>query len=170
VFQGSGLTVTGLDHLEGEAVVVWQDGTCPEDEDGNPRTYTVAGGAIALDTAVTAVACVGLPYTAEFKSAKLAVASSMPLTQTKKLDTLALILADTHNRGIRYGQSFETMDDLPRIEEGAEVDQDQVWEAYDQPAFTVPGEWASDARLCLKAEAPRPATVLAAVVRVTTNE
>jgi hypothetical protein len=152
--------------------VVWQDGACPEDDDGNPKTYTVAGGQITLDTAVTAIACVGLPYDAEFKSARLAVASQMqmPLTQRKKLGTLALVLADTHTKGIKYGQSFEAMDDLPRIEAGVEVAADHVWEAYDYDAFTVPGEWGTDARLCLKASAPRPCTVLAAVLGVTGND
>jgi hypothetical protein len=33
----------------------------------------------------------------------------------------------------------------------------------------VPGEWGTDARLCLKAESPNPATICAAVVGITTN-
>jgi hypothetical protein len=36
--------------------------------------------------------------------------------------------------------------------------------------ITVPGEWKTDARLCLKATAPRPCMVMAAVVGITTNE
>ena len=35
--------------------------------------------------------------------------------------------------------------------------------------MSFPGEWNTDSRLCLKAAAPRPCTVLAAVVGVETS-
>jgi hypothetical protein len=69
---------------------------------------------------------------------------------------------------LQYGQSFDVLDDLPVIERGAPVDAD--WDAYDEDMIAFPGEWSTDARLCLEAMAPRPATVLAAVLDMQTND
>jgi hypothetical protein len=183
-YSGSAVTtITGLTHLEGESVVVWGwntvtpfTATLPDGSSvtvgKDLGTFTVASGQITgLGSAVTN-AVVGLTYSATFKSAKLAYAAQMgtALNQSKKIDTLGLILANTHNQGLECGQSFALMDDLPLVEEGETVDTNTVWEAYDQMMFTLPGNWTTDARLCLRATAPRPAMVLAAVVGVTTNE
>ena len=151
-------SMTGLGHLEGETVCVW----------GNSKdlgTYTVASGAITLSEAVT-LAFIGLPYTAQFKSAKLAIASQTgnPLTQRKRLDHVGLILADTHAQGLTYGQDFDHMDNLPLMESYAAVDQDSVWDAYDADSIELNGTWDTDARLCLQAASPRPCTVLAVVL------
>ena len=121
--------ITGFDHLEGEDVVVWADGKdfSPLDADGNPTTYTVTGGSITLPQAVTD-AVAGLPYEARYKSTKLAYAAALgtALTQRKRVEQLGLILADTHAKGLRYGPSFDVMDDLPEVEQGAVVDPDHV--------------------------------------------
>ena len=39
-----------------------------------------------------------------------------------------------------------------------------VWPTFDEPMVECPGEWDTDARLCLRMSAPRPATVSAVVV------
>jgi len=154
----SATSMTGLDHLEGETVCVW----------GNSKdlgTYTVGSGAITLSEAAT-LAYIGLPYTAQFKSAKLAIASQTgnPLTQRKRLDHVGLILADTHAQGLTYGQDFDHMDDLPLMESYTTVDQDSVWDSYDADSIELNGTWDTDARICLQAESPRPCTVLAVVL------
>jgi hypothetical protein len=41
---------------------------------------------------------------------------------------------------------------------------------YAMPMMALPGSWDTDARLRLRAVAPRPATVAAAVISVQTNE
>jgi hypothetical protein len=183
-YSGSAVTtITGLSHLEGESVVVWGwntsspfTATLPDGSSvtvgKDLGTFTVASGQITgLGSAVTN-AIVGLTYSATFKSAKLAYAAQMgtALNQTKKVDSIGLILANTHNQGLEYGQTFTTMDGMPGIEEGATVDSNTIWEAYDQAMITVPGDWNTDSRLCLRATAPRPAMVMAAVVAMTTNE
>jgi hypothetical protein len=176
-------TINGLGHLEGQQVVVWGwntvtpfTATMP---DGSTQivgkdlgTFTVSGGQVSgLASAVTN-ACVGLGYSATFKSAKLAYAAQMgtALTMKKKVDRVGLILANTHNQGLEYGQSFETMDDMPLVESGEVLDTNIVWEDYDEPLITVPGSWDTDARLHLRATAPRPCMVLAGVVDITTHE
>lgn len=151
-------TISGLNHLEGESVVVW----------GNSKdlgTYTVTSSAITLSEPVT-LAFVGLPYTARFKSAKLAIGSQAqsPLTQRKRIDHLGLILADTHYQGLRYGQDFDNLDDLPLTEGYATTAADTVWDSYDADSVEVNGFWDTDARLCLEAASPLPCTVLAAII------
>jgi hypothetical protein len=153
-------TVSGLTHLVGEEVICWFDGICEEDDDGFPQTYTVsASGTITLgQTASTGI--VGLAYTAPWKSSKLAES----VTKYKRIDHLGVVLADTHPKGLYYGRDLDNLDPLPEIEEGAPVDQDAVWEDYDQPPFEFDGDWDADSRLCMKAYAPRPVTVLAAAI------
>lgn len=179
-------TITGLDHLNGEEVVVWGwdrraapfafTATLP---DGSTQivgkdfgTFTVSGGQITGLASTVTDACVGLGYSATFKSAKLAYAAQMgtALNQKKKADRVGLILANTHNQGLEYGQSFDTMNAMPLVESGEILDPNIIWEDYDEPLITVPGEWHTDARLHLRATAPRPCMVLAAVVDITTNE
>lgn len=170
IYDGSSTTsMTGLDHLEGESVVVW--GWDDADTSGKDLgTYTVSSGAITLSEAVEN-ACIGLTYKARFKSSKLAYAAAQgtALTQKKKVTKLGLILANTHYQGLQSGQSFDDMDNLPLSENGATIAADTVHEDFDGPMTAIPGEWDTDARLCLEANAPRPCTVMAAVIDIKTN-
>lgn len=171
VYSGTATaTISGLSHLDGETVVVW--GHNDDDETGRDLgAHIVESGQIALPVAVEN-ACVGFGYDARFTSAKLAYAAQRgtALTQTKKLNRLGLILADTHAQGIRFGQLHEVLDALPLVEDGEDIAEDHVWRDFDRAMVPVPGEWDTDARLCLQANAPRPCTVMAVVVDVTTHE
>lgn len=153
--------VTGLSHLEGEEVVIWADEVDLGTDD--EPTFTVSGGAVAV-SATSWVA--GLAYDARYKSTKLANANADLLTKKKRVARLGLVGSNIHAQGLQYGPDFDTMDDMPLIEDGAEVDQDSVREVYDEPSFAFGGRWDSDARVCLKARAPRPCTVLALVLEV----
>lgn len=150
-------TITGLSHLEGESVVVWADG---EDK----GTFTVASGQITLPEAVTNVV-VGLTYTARFRSVKMKY-----LTKHKILQKIGLVLKDTHAQGLRFGQDFDHLDGMPLVEDGEVVDSNYVWEDYEFDNLPVDGTFEQNSRLCLQATAPRPCTVLAAVVTVEVNE
>jgi hypothetical protein len=168
-------TITGLPHLEGETVVVWGWNTSTpfKDADGNIvgkdlGTFTVSGAQITgLSNAVTD-ACIGIGYEAPFKSAKQAfgAATGTPLNQPKRIDHLGFVLADTHAKGIQFGQDFDHMDELPDIENATEVDSNAVHESYDQRMIPFDGIWDTDARVCLLAQSPRPATVLAFTVAI----
>lgn len=159
-------TVSGLGHLVGESVVVWQDGTCPEDASGDVKTFTVsAGGTITLDTAAT-TGIVGLPYTGQWQSAKLGLQASIiatTLNQQKRISHLGLVAAWLHPKGIQHGPDFDHLDDLPGVERGTAVPSNTIRTAYDEQEFVFPGLWETDSRLCLQANAPRPATILAAI-------
>lgn len=154
-------TISGLDHLEGETVCVWANSK-------DLGTYTVSSGAISgLSEAVTA-ACIGLVYTAQWKSSKLAYAASMgtALAQKKKVSHLGVILKNTHYQGLKYGRDFNNLNDLPLVKDGAVVAADTVYDVYDEESFSFDGAWDTDSRLCLQAQAPRPCTLLAAVISV----
>lgn len=148
-------------HLEGETVCIWGNGK-------DLGTAVVTGGVATAPEAITGPYCAGLPYTARYKSAKRALSDTgaLLLSERKRIRALALILANTHCQGVRYGEDFDNLDDLPLIEEGGTYDTDTVWTEYDHDAFTVNGTWKSDARLCLEASSPRPCTVMAALLKM----
>lgn len=172
------VSISGLDHLEGKEVVVWGWRSVDPftDAEGNAigrdmGGFTVEDGQIAgLGDAVTD-AVVGLPYSAEYKSSKLAYAvdAGTALCMKKKVSQIGLIGRWLHARGITYGPDFETQDDLPAVEQAAPVNDNDMRVAYDEETFEFPGDWNTDSRVCLKAQAPRPATLLALVIGMETR-
>ena len=133
----------------------------------------VSGGTVTLPnggTATTIIACLG--YVAPFMSSKLAYAAQLgsALTQRKRVNHLGMVMYDTHFQGVQYGQRFDVLDQLPLVEAGATTPAGTVWSEYDEPMFEIPGEWNSDARLCLLAQAPSPCTVGGIVIGLETKE
>lgn len=157
-------TITGLSHLEGETVVLWGNGK-------DLGTYTVSGGSITPSETVTSY-CVGLGYTATFKSAKLAYAASMgtALNQMKKIIQMGIIARDLHPSGITYGPSLAEQWDLPKEKDHQPIDQDVIHDEFDAETFPFGGHWATDSRLVMIAQAPKPATLLAAIIGIQTND
>ena len=175
-YSGAPTTViTGLGHLEGKSVVVWADGadvgTATSTASSWTQTHTVSGAQITLATAASEV-CIAIPYRAQWRCGKLGLAASLgvPLTKKKRLTGFGVILADTHAQGLLYGRSFTKMDPLPLMREGAPVNATDVLEDVDDGALPFPGDWHTDSRLCLEARAPRPATVVCAVVDTELHE
>lgn len=166
-------TISGLDHLEGSAVVVWADGrdfSADDPDTGDQSTYTVSSGQITLEEPVSR-AVVGLPYRARFKSTKLAYAAQggTALGRRKRVNQIGLILSNTHALGIKYGPDFDVLDDMPLMEQGEAVGANEIHTHYDLDLMEFAGDWNTDSRLCLEAKAPRPCTVLAAILDITTN-
>lgn len=151
-------TITGLSHLEGETVVVWADGE-------DVGEHVVASGQISLDTAASKVV-VGLPYTAQWKSVKPAFGEDygVPLNQVGAIGHIGFVLKNTHAQGLQFGPSFDYLDDLPAIEDGAATESGAIWTHFDKKMIEFPGEHTTDPRVCLQAAAPRPCTVLSCIV------
>jgi hypothetical protein len=182
---GRTTTPSAWSHLAGEAIVAWGDDTGQSDAgrdlspdvNGVQTTYTVdTGGGIdtsgAYENGVHHTVG-GLPYTADWKSAKLAwgAEAGTALAQMKRTDKIGFVLCDTHNNGLFFGSDTGNLDPMPRVtDEGERVDVDKIFSAFDQVAMPFPGEWNEDARIHLRAKAPRPATVLAAIPTVNTEE
>ena len=163
---GSG-ALTGLDHLEGEQVVVWVDGKdVGTDADGN-LIYTVQNGALPLTAQVGAV--VGLPYLAQWQSGKLTELRTqvgLALKDNKTIAQLGMILANVHRFGLKFGPDFDHLDDMPSMEFNQPVDPDAVRESYDEMPTVFPGTYTTDQRICLQAQAPRSVTVIAITAQV----
>lgn len=174
IYEGVATNViTGLEHLEGREVVVWADGVdlSPDDDEGVQKTYTVTSGQITLDAGVTVEnAVVGLPYSAYYKSSKLAYASPSPLNQIKRISNIGIIAHNIHSQGLYMGRNFDNMDNLPKRFNGEPIKVPRVFEDYDQIMFNFDGQSDTDARLYLKAIAPRPVTLLSAVIGIQTND
>jgi hypothetical protein len=173
VYSGSATaTITGLSHLNGKQVIVWANGKdfSPDNGAGVQTTYTVTSGQITLPSAVSN-AVVGLPYTADYQSAKLAYAAAggTALTRRKTIRQIGLLLNKTHHKGLYFGTDFDVMDGLPGVEDAAIVAADTIYEEYDHDMTTMPRTWDTDTRLCLRAKAPRPCTVVAAVIDIETH-
>lgn len=153
-------TITGLSHLEGKTVIAWGGGK-------DLGSYTVSGGSVVLSDFV-AEAVVGLPYYALFKSNKLEflVAGADSLSGKKRIVDAYLALRDVHKQGLEYGTDAAHLDNLPLIEEETAVAADTVHAVYDTEPLLVNGSFSSDTRLILKATAPRPCTVMCAVLRL----
>src|SRR3990167_5095453 len=184
---------TGLGHLQGEKVIIWAAKDLSYDDTGGDQTtYTVASSVIQLGAADTGfgaiTAQIGLPYVArttgkemdaEYKSTKLAYAAAAgtALTMPKRVDHLGVILGKTHNNGLFYGKSLTVTDlqRLPRVIEGRTLndtgaDRDEIFSAQDLTPFEFPGDYDVDSRLCLAAKAPRPCTLMAAIIGISTHD
>jgi hypothetical protein len=164
-YSGAAVTsITGLDHLDGETVILWGNGK-------DLGSYTVASGTITPSEAVTSY-CVGLGYSADFKSAKLAYAAAMgtALNQVKKINQVGFIARDMHATGLQAGPSLDELYDLPAVYKHQDVDADTVHEEYDTTTSPFGGHWDTDSRLFLRAVAPKPVTLLAAIISMQTND
>lgn len=180
-FEWSGsaaTTITGLSALEGAEVTCWGWNTddpflnVDGDEIGRDLgVFTVSGGQITGLADEVTNAIVGLPYTARYKSSKLAYAAEggTALNMKKRVSQIGIIARWLHASGLRYGPSFDVMDDLPMVEKAVEIDPNDMRVAYDEEQFSFQGNWDVDSRLCLEAASPRPCTLLACVLSVETH-
>jgi hypothetical protein len=173
----AGTEIDGLGALEGCEVVAWgwntEDPFTNADGDTIGRdlgTYTVSGGTITVGDEVTN-AVVGLGYRARYKSTKLAYGAQggTALTVKKRVGRLGLIARWLHAMGLSYGPDFDTLDPLPDVVDGADVDANDMHSEYDDAMFGFAGSWDTDSRVCLEANAPRPATVLALTLEMETS-
>ena len=161
VYDGAAtVNISGLSHLTGQTVRIWADGEYVGEQ-------VVAGDTVELSTAASKVV-VGLPYTGTFKSSKLAYASPQPLTQKKRVAQVGLILGPTHREAVKVGSDLNHMDALPLVESGVVVSSD--WSDYDEVGVPINSAFDTDSRLCIQVDAPKHATILAAVVNVEVNE
>lgn len=158
-------TITGLNHLEGQTVCVWGNGT-------DMGLKTVVGGQITTLSQAVTEAYVGLPYTAQWQSTKLSYVSPYAimgtqsfLGQPRRISQVGFVLAYAYSQALMFGPDFNTLDSMPGIEDDNDVADAQVTNAsYDERLIEFPGTWGNDSRLCLQAASPRPVTVLAAMI------
>lgn len=157
-------TLTGLSHLEGLSVYVWGNGR-------QSGPYTVSGGAITVDYAVT-YAITGLLYTGKYKGGRLDYGGEqgVALTRQKQVKRLGMMIERTPGGALQWGPSYTSLATLE--------DRRETGEAYDSPLqlwtedITKPFEANAerDQRLHIVMPSAGPATVLGLVPDVQTNE
>ncbi len=160
-YDGAATTaISGLDHLEGETVKVWADGSVQADK-------TVASGAITLDQAASVVQ-VGLGYTHRVRMLKFDSGNpaGTAVAKTKRAYSLSFVLLDSHT--IRYGTKADNM---------KVADFRTVADAMDSPAplyrgertVELPSDWSTDPRIILESDTPAPFTALSIAPELQVN-
>ena len=104
-------TLTGLDHLEGEAVDVVSNGAYL-------GSFTVSGGAVTLGSSVTS-AFAGLNYASTLKPMKLDM-RSLGIALTKKITKAIISFYNT--LGCKYGPNTDELDTVTFREAGNPMD------------------------------------------------
>ena len=157
-------TVTNLSHLEGQTVLTWADG-------GYAGSYTVSGGQITLATAASVVV-VGLPYTARYKSSKLAFGAQQgtALAQRNRANKVSLLLRKCARGGVEYGADFDEMDRLPDRDIDDPMDSAPTLKTETTDHLSVPGRLGKDKRFCIRQSAPYPGWIDGFVVGHELNE
>lgn len=154
-------TISGLDHLEGETVDVLADGAT------HPQR-TVASGAITLQVSASAVQ-VGLPCPAKLATMRIDAGGADGTSQgkTKRINRMVIRFLDT--LGGSMGPTEEDVDEI--LFRSASDDMDAP-----VPIFTGdkelawPGGYSKDCFVWYVNDQPLPATVLAIMPQVTTQD
>ncbi len=139
-------TISGLNHLDGESVMVLSDGFVH-----GPHTVTV--GAITL-TEPGALVHVGLAYTADLETLEPQPPGARNIRlDGKNIKRYGLLVENT--RSIWYGPSFDKLDEKESRQyeqyikpPDLENELEEVW---------ATGSWAADGRMCVQQRDPLPA-------------
>lgn len=166
--------IDAFGHLEGlEVVAIRGDEVLADGSDDLPYGV-ITNGRVYIDgtpAVVTTDLKVGLPYTAKYKSPKLAYGGTIgtALLQNKSIVGFGFLLADAHKNGLHFGPDFDLMDPMPTIEDDEAQDENTVYGHYDANMTMWGGGITSDARICLTCAAPYSAVVLGTVFQIKTN-
>lgn len=166
---GPETTIGGLDHLEGEDVIVWSSTVAARRDQSNMET--VSGGGITIPVDITD-AIVGLPYTGRIKTVKLAYASEAgtALSQKKAVRHLGIIARHIGLAGVQIGKTFSKLYSLPSTVRGVETASTDVQDDYDVDMASFDGGWDTDSRVCIEFAAPYPAKILGLVIDMETSD
>jgi len=157
-------TISGLDHLEGEAIKVQIDGILPTDEDGAlvDNEFTVSSGSITLPKRA-AVVHAGLGYEGTLQMLKQNDGSNIGSGQTKMRRVYNAIVRVYRTLGIKVGIDEDHLDSmidgvpaLPLKTEDIEKFPDTVWD--------------EEIEMLFKMEDPLPCLILAIILESDVEE
>lgn len=152
-------SISGLDHLEGETVVVQTDGYIPTTE-----TYTVTGGGFTLP-AKAAVVHAGLGYTGKIQLLKLSDGSAMGTGQTKDRRIYLGTLRLYRTQGLSIGRTTSTLDDLNYNEE---TDDEALFTGDMPKVFQT--TWDKADEIIIQQDKPLPANILCVILKSQVEE
>jgi hypothetical protein len=146
-YTSPGTTITGLSHLNGSSVNVWADNQ-------DRGEFTVSSGEITVPTSWTDVT-VGLKYNADYISNKLGqYADYSVLTKRVRVVGLGMLVSDLWPDAITYGPDLDSLNDMPDVEDGADVDKTALINEYDHQPFEFDGEHSTNSRVAIRATGP----------------
>lgn len=163
-----------LSHLEGEDVAVISDGyivSSPNNTAENYDVLTVTDGQITLpDSMLGAMVHIGRPYTKDVETLDIDTVEQRPtLIESKTLNKVYIKVKDF--RGFYVANRFPVDDTLEGLSNGedmlqvemgdtsgitlAEDEEELVANRYDAPVTkrieqTIPGDWKSEGRVCIR--------------------
>lgn len=161
-YTGTGSTLTGLEHLEGQTVSIFVD--------GSPQpTQVVSGGAVTVSPAMTAKAAVGLGFLSRIKTLRPEAGSATGTAQgkIKRIHKLAAMLHQTV--GCRVGRDFTTMEPL-ELRTGADHMSAAVPLFSGITPLDFPSDYDQDGYVCWEAYQPLPCTLLALMPQLHTQD
>lgn len=157
------LTLTGLSHLNGQAVTVVADGIPISD------TYTVAGGSLTLDLEdIPAVVHVGLPYTCTLQTMPIEPSSKDGFTVARQKQAYHLMLRLLDSLGGKVGPDLDSLTDIPYR---TVVDlTDQQVPLFTGPMLLTYSANSMDMPITLQQTDPLPLTLVSAGILVQVGE
>ena len=161
----STMTITGLDHLNGESVTILADGATHPNK-------TVSGGSITLDRAVTK-ATVGLAYSATLQTMRIDAGAADGTSQgkTKRITNIVLRLDQT-GPGLLYGptDTESDMDELHMRDSLDPMDNAIPIFSGDTEVLSWPEGYEQLGRVTVKHTLPGPCTVTAVMPQLLTQD
>lgn len=148
-------TITGLDHLEGETVVVLADGNVISNK-------VVSGGSITLPNAA-GVVHVGLPYTSDIETLNMEVSPGTVQGKLKKVSSVTIRFM--RSRGLFVGPDFDNLIEMKWRED--EVMGAPTALLTDDKDVMIEPSWNSNGRIAIRQQYPLPMTILAVIPEVT---
>jgi len=157
-YSGAAITtVTGLDHLEGRAVVALADGDVVQN-------LTVTGGAVTLPHAASTVH-VGLPFTAEIETLPPAIQfDDIGSARGRPHSISAIRIQMEATRGIKVVTEDGRANEL--VQTGGDLSQEiPLWTGMHE--LTAPPQWNRDGTIKIRQDYPLPMTVLGLAIDLT---
>lgn len=155
LYDGAATTaITGLDHLEGEAVDVLADGIVVSNK-------TVSSGQITLDHAASKVA-VGLHYESDLETLPIEdpLQDGASIGRVKSIPRVAVRLSDSY--GLKAGPDEDHLDEMLFNENIVFGEAPQPFSG--EKSIFIEGSYATDKRIHLRRDIPLPVTINALVV------
>jgi len=153
-------SITGLDHLEGETVRIWADGSIQ-------ASKTVASGAITLDIAASVVQ-VGLAYTHRLKTLKVEGGNPAGTSVGKKKRIYGATFALLNSHIMSYGPDTGNLLTKDFRQVSDEMDE-QVPLFTGEQTLSFNGNYGTDTRIIVESDAPAPFTLLAIAPEIQMN-
>jgi len=153
---GGTITISGLDHLEGELVAVYADGTVISD--GTDEDYTVSSGAISwTDSESYDYVYVGLPYTVQVRTMPISWVSD-GMTIQGRIKRINQVISRYYNAGdFSIGPDSTRLESVPITGVGSDFHDTTFPPGFDRPGYIL-----------IYQKSPEPLTVLSLMAEFAT--